>query len=212
VRSRSSPRPTSFAWLALAVGVACAGCGGAPPLATGDGVLLDVSLASVRTRAPDVAAATASLYVASVEAISDRGAGEARARASALSVDAGSEPVRAKIPAAPPGLYSAVALSLGDDARTGLHLTGTRGSEPLEIDLRLDAVVVRCAPPARLAAGGTLHLTLTADPVGWLDGVDLSKAVTDGDERGILINHEDNAGLGEQILANVARSFSLGCE
>jgi hypothetical protein len=57
-----------------------------------------------------------------------------------------------------------------------------------------------------------VRLTLTVDPSGWFDGVDLSSAMDDTDDQGIIINMEDNASLAFEILGNAMKSFQLVCE
>jgi hypothetical protein len=53
---------------------------------------------------------------------------------------------------------------------------------------------------------------MSVDPSGWFDAVDLTAARNDEDDKGIIINMEDNAMTAFEILGNAIKSFQLVCE
>jgi len=158
----------------------------------------------------DVAVAQASLFIGSAHVVSDRGAADPRATANAVMLPAAGS-VESVLAEAPPGLYSAVVLDLGDGVHPGVEIFGSFNGAPLNVMLQASGIVVRCSPAVRLEPGGTVQLSLGALSDGWLDSVDLQHAVSDGDERGLLIDADDNAALAPIILSRVAASFSLDC-
>ena len=100
---------------------------------------------------------------------------------------------------------------LGDAANAGIDIVAVWRAVNVHVTISSGAVEVFCASPAVLQLGQRVRLALDTDPSTWLDGVDLTVAKNDMDDSGLLISSDDNANLGAIVVANVARSFRLGC-
>jgi hypothetical protein len=189
------------------------GCNGpsAPAPSANYGLQLRFGLGPAAPSLPDLSLSTLKLHLTDVVAVSDRGSGDARARTASADVAFG-ETVDAQLPAAPAGTYSALAWMLGDSAVSGIELQGTTAGQRIHLTLGGGPYDVRCDSPRQLLPGQRVRLTLTVDPSGWFDGVDLSSAMDDTDDQGIIINMEDNASLAFEILGNAMKSFQLVCE
>jgi hypothetical protein len=197
----------------IAAGSLIAGCGdaAAPGPSANYGLMLRIGLGPAPPSLPDLSLSTLRLHLTGVTAVSDRGSDDARARHDAADIDFG-ETVEAELPSAPAGTYSALAWTLGDTAAAGIDLMGTTGGQRIHVQLTGGPFDARCATPRVLAPGQRARLTLTADPGGWFDGVDLTQAMNDEDDNGIIINMEDNSVLAYEILGNTIKSFRLECE
>jgi hypothetical protein len=195
----------------LAVAILLSGCSHTPaPEAPAYGLDLNVVLAPAPPALAGLSVSAVRLHLVALSAISDRAATDARAQASSADVAFG-ETFDAPWPVAPPGLYSTVEWSLGDVATSGVDLQGALSGTPLHVQLDAGPMAARCGDPQTLAPGQRVRLTLTADATHWFDGVDLSTAMDDEDDNGIIINMEDNAPLAIQVLKNAIKSFQLEC-
>jgi hypothetical protein len=154
--------------------------------------------------------AAAGLHLQALTAVSDRSAADPRARLSDLDLAMGGT-VDDVLSPAPPGLYSSVNLILDGPDGIGVDLAGAWGQVPLHVQLRTDPFGIACAAPVRLDPGQRLQLALRADPGRWFDGIDLSKAVSDADDDGILLSEDDNHAIAVGVRANVIASFALDC-
>jgi hypothetical protein len=197
---------------ALAVCLLAAGCHGssgpaAPP--SPPSLALELALAAPAAAVGDLEIAAAGLHVQSLTAVSDRSADDARARLDDLEVAMGGSIDALLSP--PPGLYSRVNAVLDGADGIGVDLAGAWGGKSLHVQLAPGPFVVACASPARLDPGQRVQLRLRSDPGRWLDHVDLSQAVSDADDDGILISDDDNRPLAAAVRANVVASFTLDC-
>ena len=157
-------------WLALLF--ALSGCHAATTAApAAGGLVMHVALATAPTDG-DVAIASASLHFGELVAVSDRSAADPRA-AMSESRSSSAIPATSALPAAPPGIYSAVDTRLGTSAVAGLDVQGVWNGVRLHATLRGAPFDVACATTAGLEPGRRVELTLRADPAGWFDGVDL---------------------------------------
>jgi hypothetical protein len=196
-------------WLILLL----AGCSGspAPSQAPPYGLLLRLGLGPAGPALPDLSVSTLKLHLTQLAAVSDRGSSDPRAQAAAADVGFG-ETVQVELPSAPAGTYSALEWTLGDGSTSGISLAGTTAGEQIHLDLSGGPFAVRCDSPRTLAPGSRVQLTLGVDPSSWFEGVDLTGAANDQDDKGIIINMEDNATLAFEILGNAIKSFQLKCE
>lgn len=196
--------------LALLVLVAgCHGSSSAPTPLAPPSLTLQLSLA-VPTPANDtLQIATAALHVRSLMAVSDRTAADPRASLADLDLSMGDRLTEPLAP--PPGLYSSINLVLDGEAGIGIELAGAWNGEALHVQLSSGPFDVACATPARLDPGQRITLALRTDPGAWLSGVDLTQALTDEDDDGIVLADDDNHALGVRVLDNVLASFALDC-
>jgi hypothetical protein len=195
-----------FAWL-------FAGCGspGAPSAAPSYGLMLRFGLGPALPALPDLSLSTLKLHLTQLAAVSDRGSSDPRAATDSVDVAFG-ETVQAELATAPAGTYSSLQWTLGDASIAGVDLQGTAAGQRMHVELVGGPFDARCQSPRELAPGQRVRLTLTVDPTGWFDGVDLSTAMNDEDDNGIIINMEDNSALAFEILDNAIKSFQLECE
>jgi hypothetical protein len=197
---------------ALALCLVAAGCQGAANRAAPAAPSLAVHVAFAAPASSDgkLQIAAAELHLAAVTAVSDRSASDERARLRDvdLSMGAGTD---ALLSPAPPGLYSSVNALLGGSDGVGVDLAGAFGSTSLHVTLASAPFVVACPTAVRLDPDGRVQLSLRADPSHWFDGVDLTTAISDSDDEGILLSSDDNRVLADGVLANVIASFRLDC-
>jgi hypothetical protein len=197
---------------ALALCLLAAGCHGsskpAAPLAA-PSLTLQLSLAAPSSANGNLQIATAALHVRSLMAVSDRTADDPRARLGDLDVAMGDRLDQQLT--APPGLYSMVNMVLDGEAGIGIELAGAWSGAALHVQLASGPFDVPCRAPARLDPGQRITLALHTDPARWLAGVDLSQALSDQDDDGIVLSDDDNHALGALALANVLTSFQLEC-
>jgi len=187
--------------------VLVAGCHAASSAPAPSGLVVHVSLATAPTTS-DVAIASIALRLASLTAVSDRSAGDARATASDVTLGLG-DATDLTLPSAPPGLYSAVDTALGTPA--GIDVQAVWNAARVHATVASTPFDIGCPTPARLDPGQRVELTLRADPAGWFDGMDLGDAVGDIDDNGIVISSDDNRDLAQTLVANVIASFTLDC-
>jgi hypothetical protein len=155
----------------------------------------------------DVAIASVALHLSALTAVSDRSAADARATASDVALGLG-DASDLTLPAAPPGLYSAVDTEL---ASPGVDVQAVWNAARVHATLASTPFDVGCPTPARLDPGQRVELTLHADPAAWFDGIDLGDAISDVDDNGIVISSDDNRELALTLAANVVASFTLDC-
>ena len=195
--------------LTLAVGGGLAGChGGTAPPPPG-GLTLHVELATPPTGS-DVAIASVAMHLSALRAVSDRSADDGRAAATDVDLGLG-DSVDLALPAAPPGLYSAVDAVLGSSADIGLDVQAVWHTARVHATLATAPFDVACAAPVQLDPGHRALLTVVIDPTGWFGGLDLGNATSDPDDAGIVISPDDNRPLADALLANVMASFTLDC-
>jgi hypothetical protein len=196
----------------LALLVLAAGCHGSSsattPLAP-PSLALQLSLAAPTPANDMLQIATAGLHVRSLMAVSDRSADDPRASLADLDLSMGDRLTEPLAP--PPGLYSSVNLVLDGEAGIGIELAGAWNGAGLHVQLASGPFDVACPTPARLDPGQHITLALRTDPGAWLAGVDLTQALSDADDDGILLSDDDNRALGARVLANVLASFALDC-
>jgi hypothetical protein len=198
---------------AVALGLLIAGChGSAMPLSIPDppSLTLHVELAAPARPVGDLQIATASLHLRTLSAVSDRVAADGRTTLTDLDLAMGAS-LDTPISPAPPGLYSAVNAVLDDSAGPGVALAGAWGGLALHVQVASGPFDVDCPQPARLDPGGRIRLGLRADPSHWLDGIDLSAALFDSDDDGIVLSDYDNRAMAQAVLANVIGSLQLDC-
>lgn len=188
------------------------GCGNssAPSASPPYGLLLRFGLGPAGPALPDLSVSTLKMHLSQLTAVSDRGSNP-RAQTAAADVLFG-ETVQMELPSAPAGTYSALEWTLGAAGISGISLAGTTSGQQIHVDLSGGPFVAHCDTPRSLAPGQRVQLTLGVDPSHWFDGVDLSSAMDDDDDNGIILNMEDNATLALEILANAIKSFQLVCE
>jgi hypothetical protein len=175
------------------------------------GLQMRVTLAPNLPNVTDISVASLRLHLGNLTAVSDRSSNDPRARKDFAEVMFG-ESAEIALDSAPPGLYSAVSWGLGDADTDGIDLIGAIGGQNLHVELIGGPFDVRCQDPRSLAPNQRVRLTLTVDATHWFDGVDLSGVKNDEDDRGIIINMEDNAPLAFEMLGNVINSFQLECD
>jgi hypothetical protein len=195
------------AW-ALLITVA-AGCHSAPATPAAPSLALSVSFAPLSENAGPVTVTTAILHLAQLAAVSDR-ALDTRTEIDAVQLAIGDE-LTEPLPQAPPGLYSTVNLRLDSADHVGVDISGLYQGNPLHAMLAGGPFDVPCAAPVRLDPGMHAELALSVDMSGWFDGIDLAAALTDMDDRGIVLTEDDNAPLGAVLVQNVMQSFRLSC-
>jgi hypothetical protein len=183
-----------------ALTLALAGCHASAPAPPAGGLAVDVSLASAGGDG-SVAVASIAMRLSALTAVSDRSAVDPRATLSDVGLAMGDHADRA-LPEAPPGLYSAVDVRLGDSSDVGVDVQAVWNAARVHASLSASAFDVRCADPVRLEPGQRARLSLRADPSGWFAGVDLGSTTSDTD---------DNRPLAAALLANVIASFALDC-
>jgi hypothetical protein len=186
-----------------------AGCHASTSAPTASGLTLHVGLATAST-ASDVAIASVALHLVELRAVSDRTATDPRALRTGIDLALGDTRELA-LPAAPPGLYSAVDLVLGAGADTGLDVQAVWHAARVHATLVSTPFDVGCPDPVRLDPGHAARLTIQIDPAGWFDGLDLGSAASDPDDTGIVISADDNRDLAAQMIANIMASFTLDC-
>ncbi|HZS41062.1 MAG TPA: hypothetical protein VFF06_29740 [Polyangia bacterium] len=157
-----------------------------------------------------VAISTVHLRLVGVTAVSDRASADGRAQVAEIDLSPGGA-VDQDLPSAPPGLYSAVQLALGDAANAGVDVQAVWNGEPLHATVFGGPFDVACPTAAPLQLGRRAHLALHADPAAWFGGVDLASATTDSDDVGLLLSNDDNAPQAQQLLINVVASLKLDC-
>ena len=189
--------------------VALAGChaSSAAPAAGGLTVHLTLATASIDS---DVAIASVALRLGQMVAVSDRSDDDPRAVLGELELGLG-DTRDVTLPTAPPAIYSAVDAELGSATEDGLTVEAVWNSVAVHASLPTAPFDVGCRSPAELAPGRRVALTFSADPTSWFDGLDLSTAVTDTDDDGIVIGDDDNHPMDQALLANVLASFALDC-
>jgi hypothetical protein len=194
-------------WLLVFV----AGCSGsqAPTSPPAYGLMLRFGLGPNPPSSVDVS--SLKMHLTDLSAVSDRGSTDPRAHDDVTDVAFG-DTVQVELPNAPLGTYSALEWTLGDASIAGIDLQGTSGGQRIHLTLTQGPSTTRCDGPRLLAPGQRVRLTLTVDPSHWFDGVDLSAAKNDQDDKGIIINMEDNSMLAFEILDNAIKSFQLECE
>jgi hypothetical protein len=170
-----------------------------------------VTLAPSLPSLAELSVASLRLHLGALTAVSDRSSNDARSRKDFAEVAFG-ESADIALATAPPGLYSAVAWTLGDANIDGIDLIGAVGGQNLHVELVGGPLDARCPQPRALMPGQRVRLSLSADATHWFDGVDLSGLKNDEDDKGIIINMEDNAALAFEMLGNVINSFQLECE
>jgi hypothetical protein len=189
---------------------ACHGSSSALTPPTAPSLAMRLSLPAPASTPGNLQVAAAGLHLQTVTAVSDRSADDPRAQLSDVDVAMGAS-LDAVLSPAPPGLYSSVNVVLDGPDGIGVDLAGAWGHTPLHVELRTDPFAVACAAPVRLDPGQRLQLGLHADPGRWLDGIDLSQAVSDSDDDGILLSEDDNHAIAVAVRANVVASFALDC-
>jgi hypothetical protein len=196
-------RTVALAFLLSACG---SGSSSLPPTT----LALHAQFAAPSAPTPNLSVATAELHLYGIEAVTDRSATDGRARVDAIDLAmAGASDD--KLSGVAPALYSGVAFALGDTDTFGVDLSGAFGTLKLHATLTAPSVYVSCDAPFELPPGGTVQLTLSADPTHWFDGVDLSTAMSDADDNGIILSSDDNADEAALLLAHVLDTFKLGC-
>src|SRR4051812_30777156 len=170
------------------------------------GLRLQLTLGPAAPVLADLSLTTFKLHLTNLAAVSDRGANDSRARKDFADVSFG-ETASIDLLNAPSGTYSALEWSLGDGSTAGLDLEGTAGGQRMHVQLVGGPFAVRCTGPRQLQPGSRVQLSLTVDATSWFDGVDLTTAMNDEDDQGIIINMEDNAPLAFEILDNAIKSF-----
>ncbi len=193
------------AWILFIV----AGCGNTSATAPVYDLTLHAELAPL-TPSGEVAISTARLFLSGVTAVSDRSSSDARARVASIALTPG-DATDQDLPSAPPGLYSAVALMLGDASTPGLDVQAVWNEKPVHATLAGGPYAIACADPVALALGSRARLALSADPARWFDGVDLSGVTSDADDNGIVLSEDDNQPQANLLLINVVASLKLDC-
>ena len=196
-------------FVALVLALAAAGCHGASNAPAPRGLVVHVSLATAPT-ASSVAIASVALNLPALTAVSDRSAADTRATSSDVALGLG-DATDLPLPSAPPGLYSAVDTQLDSAAGIGLDVQAVWNAARVHATVASTPFDIACATPVRLDPGQQAQLTLHADPAGWFDGVDLTDAVGDVDDNGIVVSADDNEELAQTLVANVVASFTLDC-
>ncbi len=186
-----------------------AGCHAATPAPAGGGLDVHVALSTTSGATP-VAVASIALRLAQLVAVSDRAADDARATLTNVDLALG-DSMTLTMPAAPPGLYSAVGARLGAGSDVGVDLQGVWHTARVHATLSSAPFDVACAAPVRLDPGQRALITLRADPTTWFAGIDLGSATSDADDSGINLSSDDNRALADVLLANVVASFTLDC-
>jgi len=189
--------------------VALAGCHASSPAPAAGGLTVHLALAMASTDS-DVAIASVTLRLGQLVAVSDRSDDDPRAALGELELGLG-DTRDVTLPTAPPGLYSAVDAELGSATDDGLDVEGVWNSVRVHATLATAPFDVGCPTPASLAPGQHVALTFAADPASWFDGLDLSTAVSDADDDGIVIADDDNHPMDQLLLANVLASLTLDC-
>jgi hypothetical protein len=198
---------------ALAFCLIAAGCQGSavlPPVPAPPSLAMRLQFIAPPTPVGDLQIATAGLHLARVTAVCDRAAADPRASLSAVDLSMGASFDAPSSPA-PPGLYSSVNAVLDDDAGVGVNIAGAWGGMALHVQVASSPFAIGCPSPVRLEPGQRVQLRLQVDPTHWFDGVDLSTALSDSDDDGIVLSAYDNRGLAAAVLANVIASFQLEC-
>jgi hypothetical protein len=192
-----------------ALTLALTGCHASTPAPAAGGLAVELSLADASGDG-DVAVASIAMRLSTLTAVSDRSAVDSRAALSDVVLAMGDHADRA-LPQAPPGLYSAVDVRLGDGSDVGVDVQAVWHAARVHASLTSTAFDVRCADPVRLEPGQRARLSVRADPSSWFAGLDLGSSISDADDNGIIINADDNRPLAAALLANVIASFSLDC-
>jgi hypothetical protein len=157
-----------------------------------------------------VAVSTIHLHLIDVSAVSDRSSGDARAQVASLDLQPGAS-VDHDLPNAPPGLYSALALTFGDSVEPGLQLEAVWNMMPVHVMIYGGPYDVACAQPAPLQLGRRARLSLALDPSTWFSTVNLARTTVDPDDNGIVLSNDDNEEVASSLLINVVGSLKLDC-
>jgi hypothetical protein len=159
--------------------------------------------------------ATAALWIQRVEVDGDQG-GYSQSRAEGIAFDAGQD-VIIPLPAAPPGLYSLIRVTIapadtGAGWPTGFggqqlaaRATGTVGGRSFEVDDDQNGSVDLHVTPAQLAPGGALTALIQIDVSSWLSGVALDNGTTTGP---IVIGPSTSGNPLDGFTSNVLASLS----
>jgi hypothetical protein len=192
-----------------ALAVAMVGCGSPPPPQPVHDLALHAELAALEPSS-DISISAAHLHLTGVTAVSDRSSSDPRAQVAAIDLSAG-DSLDEDLPAAPPGLYSAVELTIGDANAPGIDVQAVWQATAIHVTISGGAFDVGCASPVTVALGDRARLSLRGDPASWFAGVDLSGVESDADDNGIVIGDDDNAPQAAVFLSNVLASLTLDC-
>ncbi len=158
----------------------------------------------------DVAISTVHLHLTGVSAVSDRSSADDRTQVAALDLVPGGA-VDRDLPTAPPGLYSAVALTFGDSVEPGLQAEAVWHMMPVHVSVYGGPYDVACAQPVSLQLGRRAKLSLQLDSSTWFTNLNLSRTSVDPDDNGIVLSNDDNADVALSLLINVVGSLKLDC-
>ncbi len=189
--------------------VALAGCHASSAAPATGGLTVRLALATAPIDS-DVAIASVALRLGQMVAVSDRSDDDPRAALGELELGLG-DTSDVTLPTAPPGIYSAVDAELGSATEDGLAIEAVWNSVAVHASLATAPFDVGCPSPTELDPGQRVALTFSADPASWFDGLDLSTAVSDADDDGIVLADDDNHAMDQVLLANVLASFTLDC-